>query len=279
MDLDTAMSRRKALGLGALSVVGAGVTGSAILRGDAAQGAGQRPSALAGSGVRPTRRAVSPMAQPTLTPTPTPTPTAVAARRKPAYKIKDIRPDALDHGIALTIDDGPNPEWTPKVLQLLDKHNVKATFCLIGIEVRQYPDIVREIAAAGHQIANHTMHHPLSLPRLSARGIEAEIKDAHRHIQDITGTTPTLFRAPGGNWSRSVLKSVARLGMLPIDWDIDPRDWSRPGVDRITHAMLRGKAGDILLCHDGGGDRSQTLSSLRTVIPRLKDRGLEFIPL
>ncbi|MCW2900018.1 MAG: polysaccharide deacetylase [Streptosporangiaceae bacterium] len=276
MDLGTEMSRRKALGLGALGVAGVTFTGSALLRGDGGHTASSRLVPHPAARVPAPRVSSSPT--PRATPLP-PSPTPVPVRDTPVFKIHDILPDAPPDAIALTIDDGPSPEWTPKVLKLLDEQKVKATFCVIGIEVQESPELLREIVAAGHQVANHTMHHPISLARLSARGIEAEISDAHRHIQDVTGTTPRLFRAPGGNWSHGVLKSVAKHGMLPIDWDVDPRDWSRPGTDHITRTLLRGKAGDILLCHDGGGNRSQTLSSLRTVIPRLKDRGLEFIAL
>ncbi|GAA2094595.1 polysaccharide deacetylase family protein [Actinomadura alba] len=270
MDLPTDLSRRQALGLGALGAFGVSVTSSALLRGDAPPADPRQSSALPVPSPRPAH---------SVTRKPRPTPTPIPARRTPAFKIHDIRPDAPARSIALTIDDGPSREWTPKVLALLDRHDVKATFCVIGMEVRRFPELLREIVAAGHQVANHTMHHPVSFSRLSARGVEKEIRDAHRRIQDVGGTTPTLFRAPGGNWSPTVMRTAARYGMLPIDWDIDPRDWSRPGAERITRSLLRGKGGDILLCHDGGGDRSQTLSSLRKVVPRLKDRGLEFITL
>ncbi|WP_261986874.1 polysaccharide deacetylase family protein [Actinomadura sp. HBU206391] len=253
--------------MGAFSV---SATGSVLLRGDAPPADPRISSALPVLSPRPAHAVKK---------RPKPKPKPVPARRAPAFKIHDVRPDAPPRSIALTIDDGPSREWTPKVLALLERHDVQATFCVIGQEVRRFPELLREIVAAGHQVANHTMHHPVSLARLPARRIEAEIRDAHRYIQDVGGTTPKLFRAPGGNWSPAVMKTAAKHGMLPIDWDIDPRDWARPGATRITRSLLRGKAGDILLCHDGGGDRSQTLNSLRKVIPRLKDRGLEFIAL
>jgi peptidoglycan/xylan/chitin deacetylase (PgdA/CDA1 family) len=193
--------------------------------------------------------------------------------------VHDVIPHAPKRAVALTIDDGPDPTWTPKVLDLLAHYEVTATFCLIGIQVRKYPDLVRKIVEAGHQVANHTMHHPVNLYRLPGHRVDAEIGDAYKEIKDVTGVSPKLFRAPGGTWSRRVLKSVARHGMLPLDWDVDPRDWSRPGTRHITHALLHAKPGDILLCHDGGGDRSETLRALHTVIPRLKKRDLEFISL
>ncbi|HEU5156856.1 MAG TPA: polysaccharide deacetylase family protein [Streptosporangiaceae bacterium] len=203
----------------------------------------------------------------------------IRAAHRPLYRVHDLLPHAPKRAIALTIDDGPDPRWTPRVLDLLAHHEVSATFCLIGVQVRQYPDLVRAIVDAGHQVADHTMHHPVGLCRLPEHRIDAEIGAAHKLIKDVSGLAPKLFRAPGGIWSRTLLRSVARHGMLPLDWDVDPRDWSRPGTRRIAHTLLRAKPGDILLCHDGGGDRSETLRALHAVIPRLKGRGLEFISL
>src|ERR1700754_1583153 len=147
MDLPTDLSRRQALGLGALGAFGVGVAGSALLHGDAPPAA-PRPSPLIPR-QRPT---------PTVAKKARPTPAPVPARRAPAANVHDLRPDASPHAIALTIDDGPSREWTPKVLSLLDRHDVKATFCVIGMEVRRFPGLLRDIVAAGHQVANHTMH-------------------------------------------------------------------------------------------------------------------------
>jgi peptidoglycan/xylan/chitin deacetylase (PgdA/CDA1 family) len=198
---------------------------------------------------------------------------------RPVFKVHDLFPDAPERAIALTIDDGPNPEWTPRVLDLLAHHEITATFCLIGVQVRDHPDLVREIVQAGHQVANHTMHHPAAFHRLPPRRVDDEIGAAHTYIRQVAGTAPKLFRSPGGMWSRKVLRSVARHGMVPIDWDVDPRDWTRPGAKHITKALLHAKPGDILLCHDGGGDRSETLHALRVVLPRLKGRAFEFVSL
>jgi peptidoglycan-N-acetylglucosamine deacetylase len=190
-----------------------------------------------------------------------------------------VHPKAPANAIALTIDDGPAPEWTSRVLDLLEEQRVTATFSLIGIQVRLFPKLAQRIVAAGHTLCNHTMHHPLEIARLSPSRIAGEILDAHKLIADATGVAPAFFRSPGGSWSRSILDAAAHGGMVPIDWDIDPRDWSRPGVAHITDAMLDCHAGDILLCHDGGGDRSETLHALATVIPKLKKRGLTFAAL
>jgi peptidoglycan-N-acetylglucosamine deacetylase len=195
------------------------------------------------------------------------------------HRLQDLRPDAPANAIALTIDDGPQPEWTPKMLDLLAEHDVKATFSLIGIQVKEFPRLAQRIVAAGHELCNHTMHHPIPFNELSAKRVTNEIAEAHARIADVTGITPKFFRSPGGAWSKRILHTAAEGGMQPIDWDVDPRDWSRPGTAHITRSMLGCRAGAILLCHDGGGDRSETIKALHTVIPKLKARGLSFIPL
>jgi peptidoglycan-N-acetylglucosamine deacetylase len=199
-------------------------------------------------------------------------------RRKTAiHGLREVRPFSPPNAIALTIDDGPHPEWTPKMLDLLAEHHVKATFSLIGEEVKRFPKLALRIVQSGHMLCNHTMHHPMGIGAMSPRHVDAEIAEAHDRIAQATGVAPRYFRAPGGNWSRAVFGSVARHGMLPIDWDVDPRDWARPGTRHIEHSMLGAKGGDILLCHDGGGDRSETIKALRRVIPALKKRGLAFV--
>lgn len=275
-----AISRRNALGLGGLGLLGASLAGSALLRGDAgpaspgqpvAQGAARRPAVRPASAGPAGGQVAAPPAPGDIPPLP--------VLRRPAHKVHEIRPDAPENAIALTIDDGPHPEWTPRILDLLARHDVKATFFLIGIQIRDHPDLIRRMAEEGHEIANHTMRHPIAMNVMPAKKIETELRQAHRMIDEVVGIRPRLFRAPGGNWSRSIFKAVAAQGMVPIDWDVDPRDWARPGVGRISDALQRCRAGDILLCHDGGGDRSQTLASLRRVLPRLKARDLEFITL
>ena len=191
----------------------------------------------------------------------------------------DLYPDAPANAVALTIDDGPDPEWTPKVLDLLAEYEVPATFSLIGTQVQQFPSLARRIVQAGHTLCNHTMHHIIGVENLGSRRIDSEVTVAYHRISDATGVAPKLFRSPGGGWSHRLLHTVAEHGMQSIDWQIDPRDWSRPGTDHIKHAMLSAKGGDVVLCHVGGGDRSETLKALRSVIPRLKKRGLTFVSL
>jgi peptidoglycan/xylan/chitin deacetylase (PgdA/CDA1 family) len=195
------------------------------------------------------------------------------------FTVRDLLPGAPPNAIALTIDDGPHPYWTPRVLDVLAQYKVQATFCLIGVEVRACPDLARRAVADGHGLANHTNTHPLPFARLAAEQVDVEIGSAQAIIVGETGYSPKLFRAPGGEWSPAIFQSVAAHGLIPIDWDVDPRDWSRPGTGTVTSRMLAARPGDILLCHDGGGDRSETVAALATVIPILLGRGLDFVPL
>jgi peptidoglycan/xylan/chitin deacetylase (PgdA/CDA1 family) len=178
--------------------------------------------------------------------------------------------------IALTIDDGPSAVYTPQVLRLLEKYQVTATFSMIGLEVDAHPGLVRAVAAAGHKIANHTWAH-LDLAYLSPAVVADQMSRATGAIHKATGRVPVLFRAPYGAWSPAVLRQCAQDGMTPLDWSVDPRDWSRPGVAAIVGNIMRNtRTGSIILEHDGGGDRAQTVAALEIVLPRLLDAGYRF---
>jgi peptidoglycan-N-acetylglucosamine deacetylase len=181
--------------------------------------------------------------------------------------------------LALTIDDGPHPTWTPKVLDLLAEHEVRATFSIIGEQAQAYPRLVRRVVRAGHGLCNHSMTHPQPFGARTTAAIRREIVGAQSAISDAAGEEPELFRAPGGNWTEAVLDIADELGLTPVGWSVDPRDWSRPGAAAIEHTLLTAGAGDILLCHDGGGDRSQTVTALDAVLPQLQDEGLRFVVL
>ncbi|WP_250279211.1 polysaccharide deacetylase family protein [Frankia sp. Cppng1_Ct_nod] len=193
--------------------------------------------------------------------------------------VRDLLPNAPSNAVALTIDDGPDPRWTPQILDLLRRYDVQATFCLVGVEAHAQRGLVGRMVAEGHSICNHTMTHPIPFSRRAPGKIEDEIARAQSVIVDVSGTTPRLFRSPGGDWSPDVLAAAAHNNMIPIDWDIDPRDWTRPGSTTITQRLLAARPGDILLCHDGGGNRAQTVEALRMVLPRLKTDGYAFVTL
>jgi len=142
--------------------------------------------------------------------------------------------------------------------------------------VSYYPGVAREVAAAGHMIVNHTWDHA-DLSRLSAAGTRTEIDRAAAEIHAATGKVPRMFRAPYGTWTSAALDYCAREGLTPLDWSVDPRDWSRPGVGAIVSTiMATTRTGSIILEHDGGGDRSQTVAALKIAIPRLLDEGYRF---
>lgn len=173
----------------------------------------------------------------------------------------------------LTIDDGPHPEWTPRYLRPLEKYDVTATFCVIGEQVAANTSLLKAAVGNGHHIANHTFNHPLNLPSLTPGTIRREMVDTTDAVVRASGFRPRQFRAPGGVWGPVVFAEAARQQMLPLGWDVDPRDWSLPGVPAIRDAMLAARPHDIVLCHDGGGDRHQTYAALETVLPALLHRG------
>lgn len=181
--------------------------------------------------------------------------------------------------IALTVDDGPHPVWTPKVLDLLAELEVRATFCMVGGNAFRHPDLVRRVVDGGHRIANHTYSHPLDLATRSRAQVDRQIERANEVLTRASGGhAPTLFRAPGGAWSATLLASVAAAGLRPLDWSVDPRDWSRPGTARIVEVLLtRTRPGSIILEHDGGGNRLQTVTALETALPRFLEDGYRFV--
>jgi peptidoglycan/xylan/chitin deacetylase (PgdA/CDA1 family) len=202
-----------------------------------------------------------------------------AVRRAPRRSAEDLPMFHVADGhktIALTIDDGPSPVYTPQVLRLLDKYQVTATFSMIGLQVASHPGVAREVAAAGHKIANHTWAH-LDLAALPPVAVADQINRATGAIHQATGRVPTLFRAPYGAWSPIVLRYCTQTAMTPLDWSVDPRDWSRPGVAAIVGNIMRNTStGSIILEHDGGGNRSETVAALKIVLPRLLAAGYHF---
>lgn len=182
-----------------------------------------------------------------------------------------------DKAIALTIDDGPSSKYTPQVLDLLAHYKIPATFCMIGQNADRYASLVAEVSAAGHLVANHTWTHP-DLAHMTEAQVTAEIERTNDAITRGGAKLPTLFRAPGGNWSPTVFSVCGKLGLRPLDWSVDPRDWSRPGTDHIVQTVMgHTHTGSIILEHDGGGDRSQTVAALQRFIPQLLQAGYHFV--
>ena len=178
--------------------------------------------------------------------------------------------------VALTIDDGPSPVYTPQVLRILHQYGITASFSMVGRNAAAFPRVARQVAAAGHMIVNHTWDH-YNLGYLSAVAVQDEIARATDAIHAATGERPGMFRAPYGVWPPAVFSYCARAGLTPLAWSVDPRDWSRPGVRAIIRDIEADtRTGSIILEHDGGGNRSQTVAALKIWLPRLLDAGYQF---
>jgi peptidoglycan/xylan/chitin deacetylase (PgdA/CDA1 family) len=193
----------------------------------------------------------------------------------------------LTHGsdpsqMALTFDDGPNDPHTLHLLDVLAKHNARATFFLIGKYVRQRPDIVRAIAAAGHEIGNHTESHP-NLILVSAARLRQELSDCNKALEDALGTKVVLFRPPFGGRRPNVLRTARAMGLSPVMWSVTGYDWSAKSAVEIVGKVnrqvdSRPKAhGEIVLLHDGGHsafgtDRSFTVEATRLLLQRYSAR-------
>jgi peptidoglycan/xylan/chitin deacetylase (PgdA/CDA1 family) len=179
--------------------------------------------------------------------------------------------------VLLTFDDGPDPMWTPRVLALLRQRHVHAIFCLIGRDARRYPDLVRQIVHDGHQLCDHTEGHDEHLSTDPLATARAQIARGAQAITLATGQRPLWFRAPGGAWSPLVERLVAEGGMTPLKWTVDPRDWERPTpraiVDRV---MATARPGSVILLHDGGGTRRNTVRALAALLLMLPHEGLHF---
>jgi peptidoglycan/xylan/chitin deacetylase (PgdA/CDA1 family) len=194
----------------------------------------------------------------------------------PAQQIILPAPVSAGSSVFLTFDDGPDPTWTLRVLDVLRAAGVKATFCMVGRYVRAYPDIARRVVADGHTLCNHTDSHA-RLDTLGAAAIEAEIQNAASSIQAATGVRPSLFRFPYGRTSPTASGIVGRLGLRVLGWTVDPSDYTRPGADTITTRVAQAvKPGSIVLLHDGGGDRSQTVAAISSLITSLRAAGYSF---
>lgn len=180
--------------------------------------------------------------------------------------------------VALTFDDGPSRHWTRAVLDLLRRHHAPATFCMIGRQVHEFAWIAERVVRAGNAVCDHTWDHDLAL-RARPRGQQSlDIRRGYHAIAHWLGVRPRFFRAPGGEWSTSLETIAHAQGMQSLKWTVDPRDWARPGVKKIVHAVLAQlRPGGVILLHDGGGNRRQTLAALRILLYRLPRLGYHFV--
>ncbi|MFF7639693.1 polysaccharide deacetylase family protein [Streptomyces canus] len=259
-------TRRRALLTGA-AAVGAGTAG--VLA--ALTGEEPVPPALPAAGP-PAHSAVRPSAyrlQPLTGYGPPPAaPRKTLVRHEPLLKVS-----GRGRTMVLTFDDGPDPRYTPHILDTLAEYDVRAMFFVCGEMAVDNQDLLARMADEGHVVGNHTWSHPL-LTRLSRSRIRSEMERTSDVIEDAYGERPAWFRAPYGAWNRAAFQLGAELGMDPLAWSVDTLDWTTPGTRRIVGAVEHGAApGVVVLSHDAGGDRSQSVRALRDYLPHLIDSG------
>ncbi|MCL6667533.1 polysaccharide deacetylase family protein [Streptomyces panaciradicis] len=268
MKKDQFLTRRRMLIAGAAALGAAGTAGAFAL------GAGDEPARPAASA------AAGPQARPVLKPSayrlqpltgygpPHRTAARTAVRHEPFLRIS-----GAGRTMVLTFDDGPDPRYTPHILDTLAEHDVRAMFFVCGEQADWNRDLLARMADEGHVVGNHTWSHPL-LTRMTRRQIRSELQRTSKVIEDAYGERPLWFRAPYGAWNRSVFQIEAELGMEPMAWTIDTEDWTTPGTSVIVDHVEDGAApGVVVLSHDAGGDRSQSVRALKRYLPHLLDSG------
>lgn len=183
--------------------------------------------------------------------------------------------------VAMTFDDGPDPTYTPQILDLLKQYHVRATFCVVGFRARDYPDLIRRILNEGHTLCNHSWQHLLDLSKRDDAYIKRDMQKTNDAINAAAPNAKVkYFRAPGGNFTPEIVDDAASLGMKSLYWAIDPRDWDTStfgtGSGMANHVIAEVKArirqGSIILSHDMG-KRSGTILAYKTLIPWMKSAG------
>jgi peptidoglycan/xylan/chitin deacetylase (PgdA/CDA1 family) len=194
-------------------------------------------------------------------------------------------PDSIQHAaeaagpaVNITIDDGPDPVWTPRVLDVLARHHVHATFCMIGPQAKAHPELVRQVVAQGHRLCDHTVHHDTTMDHKPFAYQKSEIMGALAMIEQASGgARVSYYRAPGGAFTPASRALAAQNGMRPLGWNIDTKDFDRPGVPAIMKTLKDEiHNGPTILFHDGGGNRAQTVTALDQALTWLGSQGYAF---
>lgn len=177
--------------------------------------------------------------------------------------------------VALTFDDGPSP-YTPQILAILKKYNVKATFFMVGTNAKKYPELVKQVYAEGHVIASHSMTHP-QLTHLSDQALEWEVATPNKIIYEIIGQKPKCLRYPFGMSNEHVRTVIRKNGMVPVPMGFNSFDYNRPGTDKIISWVLKNiYSKQVILMHDGYDKREETVAALPVIIEGIKKKGLGF---
>jgi peptidoglycan/xylan/chitin deacetylase (PgdA/CDA1 family) len=220
------------------------------------------------------------------TPTPTAEAPSSAPAAEPAANAYDGPLGTRNHtgtdAVALTFDDGPSPEWTPKVLDMLRERGIKAVFCLIGAYAEANPEIVADIVREGHTLCNHSWFHEFDLGDRGEEEIRANLQRTNDAIAKAApGAEVAYFRQPGGQWTDRAIDIAADMGMESLHWAVDPSDWD----DRTTeaqireHVMDRTAPGGIVLLHDGAANQKDMCGALEAILDEFDRRGYTYTPL
>lgn len=201
----------------------------------------------------------------------TPKPTASPTSPSPAPIVNDRVP-AAGRVIYLTFDDGPDPRWTPEVLGVLRQYDARGTFFMIGQSAAQHPALIRQVRSAGHKVGDHSWSHQ-HLPKMTPDAMKAQMRRSTSAI----GGEVKCVRPPYGDVNASVKQTIHASGRHVSLWDVDTLDWTKPGANSIANTAISGAhPGAVILMHDGGGERSQTVAALKTVLNTLSQRGYRF---
>jgi peptidoglycan-N-acetylglucosamine deacetylase len=184
-----------------------------------------------------------------------------------------------DKVVALTFDDGPDPVFTPRVLDVLSHYQVSATFFMVGWEAAASPDLVKRVVAGGNGVGSHTWNH-VDLTRLSDAGMTVQVDRTAALLSFETGRKVNCIRPPQGHENPGLVRRLSARGLTTVLWSTDTRDWTRPGTDTIVRSALANLSpGTIILLHDGGGDRSETVAALPRIIESVLSQGYRLVPI
>ena len=176
--------------------------------------------------------------------------------------------------VYLTFDDGPDPRWTPAILDALAQHGVRATFFVVGSQVEAHPDLAKRIVAEGHSLQNHTWSHP-NMTELGRSDAMAEVSHTTDVIKNVAGQAPTCLRPPEGATNSAVQEVAGANGQSQVLWSIDTEDWRNKSTEKIMSIAAEGlQPGAVILMHDGGGARSATVAALPAVLQKMTEAGL-----
>ncbi|WP_327319692.1 polysaccharide deacetylase family protein [Streptomyces sp. NBC_01235] len=268
MKKDQLFTRRRALLAGAAAVGAVGTAGVFVWGGDGKPVKAAAPAAGGPARSLPLKPSAYRLQPLTGYGPPRAAPARTTVRREPLLRIT-----GRGRTMVLTFDDGPDPRYTPAILDTLAEYDVRAMFFVCGGMAVDNQELLGRMADDGHIVGNHTWSHPL-LTTLTRRQIHSEMSRTSDVIEEGYGERPRWFRAPYGAWNRAAFQLGAELGMEPLAWTVDTLDWTTPGTGTIVDRVERGAApGVVVLSHDAGGDRSQSVRALRRYLPQLLDSG------